>query len=196
MILNVYIKGNLIHINILFKPILYSFLIAYMEDYVGNAIAKADMMLLRKKTMEKQNQGEIDNEKERNKVKTNYQDKKLLNQYNSICYDEQKRAMSLKTKRARIDELKMIEGNEVIEKINNEISNSMKKKSWKTMDLCFKWTLVNNYVKNLDPLIVITNSDLDSLKSSLQSKTLNVDYDKKSQTIRRLNFMTENNEMI
>ncbi len=126
-----------------------------------------------------------------------YADRKIQNQVNSINYDMMQKRINSKQRKAHVDQVNWIEGNRMIQALDDEISNTMKKKSWKCMDMCFRWILAKNYMETVKSQgIHISENDIDEVKKQLQNKTLNVVYDKPTQTIKTLNFKTESDNFI
>lgn len=156
---------------------------------------------LKKEEKEKQEKEEKQEQEQVNLIKTkdgmSYADRKIQNQVNSINYDMVRKQNNSKQRKARVDQVNWIEGNRMIQALDDEISNTMKKKSWKCMDMCFRWILVKNYLETVKSQgISVGEKDIDEVKKQLQNKTLNVVYDKSTQTIKTLNFKTETDNFI
>ena len=82
--------------------------------------------------------------------------------------------------------------------IPSEIAQTMKKKSWKTLDNCFKWSLIENYIDSIDePHKKPNKKDLNILKSLIiNRKKEDVTYDKNDNKISLLNYELENKNII
>lgn len=163
-------------------------------DGLETVFEKCDKNIISEKERKEVENGTKTDKKKDNKM--SYQDKRLQSQCNNISNEEINRWRRMKTRKARVDELKMLEGSKVSETIDNEIESSKKKKSWKTMDMCFKWILIESYLELIKIDTVITDEDKNEIKKLIQKKVLNVDYDKNSQSIKSLNFTTMNGNII
>jgi hypothetical protein len=111
---------------------------------------------------------------------------------NQVKNGELDRLNMIKMRRQKFNELKIMEGSGITDTINNEIDISMKRKSWKTMDKCFKWIYVQEYLKDKD----ISENDFKNIKKLLQNDKLNVDYNKSEHNIKSIDYTTENEQKI
>lgn len=129
--------------------------------------------------------------------KPSYFEKKTMNQYNSLLHNEKTRLSRMRTKKVHIDQLQMVDNKSISEIMSQEMENNCKKKSWKTMDMCFKWNVVNEYLdRQSSDGINIDEEDISNIKKAIQNKTLNVVYDKPTQKILSLKFVTKDNVTI
>lgn len=135
------------------------------------------------------------NEKQGVKAKKTFAERQIENQFYSITYEEKRRANSMKTRRGRVDELKLMEGSGIKKTIEDEISATLKRKSWKSLDLCFKWNAINEYISRLkdqDPDFQVTDEDIKTIRGTILNKTSNVKYNKENQQVECLYFKTRN----
>lgn len=143
---------------------------------------------------EKQNEND-ENRGDKKATKTkSFEDKKIENQFYQITNEETRRLNSLKTRRTRIDELKLMEGTGIEKTIEDEIHATLKKKNWRALDLCFKWNLINEYINSLrckNPDLTISETDMQMIKNRVMQKmSHNVVYNREKQCIECLNFTT------
>ena len=151
------------------------------------------------KTKNGQRQGNVENavdDKVGDKVeKKTFEDKKMESQFYQITNEETRRLNTMKTRRSRIDELKLMEGTGIKKTIEDEINATLKKKNWRSLDLCFKWNLINEYITSLrlnDPDLIITEEDMQVIKNQvIQKMSQNVVYNKENHSIECLNFTTD-----
>lgn len=154
----------------------------------------------RKKKMEekKRNENNDDNEEEKKEKlppKKSLEDKKMESQFYTITNEETKRSNNMKIKRARVDRMQLIENElELGDNIKHEIQATLKKKSWKSLDMCFKWNLINEYISKLkdsDPDLDITEVDIQNIRNNIVRKeTHNVAYNKESQSVESIDYIT------
>lgn len=151
---------------------------------------KHNVLEQKRKEKEKEKDENKEGEKEGEKPSLTYQEKKLQTHFNNISNEEVNRWNRMKSRKAKIHELKMLAGIHIEKTIDNEIETSKKKKTWKTMDMCFKWLLVCDYIENLSENITIKDEDIASIRKLVQEKKLDVIYNKSSQCIQSLNYTT------
>lgn len=164
----------------------------YDDDYSKRRIDKLQKISETKKKNAKHcKKIEDDSVEKVDKVeKPNYYERKAVNQFNSLIHEEKLRLSKLKTKRVHIDQLNMVDNGDISEIMNVEMDKCRKSKTWKSMDMCFKWNLVNEYLYRLseEDNVHLTNDDLVKIKKAVQTKTLDVVYDKPSQTIKSIQY--------
>lgn len=116
-----------------------------------------------------------------NKANIKEIDYKLKSEVAGINYKMDQRNAKMKRKINTNPNL-FADDNDRDNQLENEIAHHIEKKSWKTLDMCFKWKLITNYLEAINHQEMTT-----SIKKALLSGKLNnvVFIDDK---ISRLNF--------
>lgn len=147
------------------------------------AVKVDDATSVKKKSVE---EGETPTEKKKEDI-----DRKLVKQYQSIVYDEKKRLQMIaeKKKPSRyMTSMSMMNDGDVQTMLNDEISQTMAKKRWKTLDMCMRWKLIEAYLLSCN--IKLDSQELTVLKQYLRQDKLNkASYDHTEQKINALNIM-------
>lgn len=124
-------------------------------------------------------------------MRKHHNDKSLADD-NMIMNAEKHRIERMKMNREKreAEERKREHVNTTIEEaILAERNMAIQKKTWKTLDMCFKWELVKDYIETLT--FKLTDQDIEKIRNSISDRTLLATYDVKSKKITKLNFNTE-----
>jgi len=147
----------------------------------------------RKGTPKKQCDGDDLSAIEKEKKKPNRTEVNMQRQYaqierQGVLYEKNKKNHSLHTDPTKNETM--------YDTIQHEISQTLASKGWRAMDLCFKWKYIQDYLGKQP--FSLSPQDHSSLASKVHDKyfSQNIEYDKSSQSIKRLHFKCQNGEEI
>ena len=80
--------------------------------------------------------------------------------------------------------------------IQHEISQTLASKGWRSLDLCFKWKYIQDYVRKQSH--ALSSQDHANLASKVHDRNFlqNIEYDKALQCIKRLHYKCQDGEEI
>jgi hypothetical protein len=119
-------------------------------------------------------------------------DRKLISTFNSLKYEERKKEQQAQEKKKRPgSHIQWLDDTAKEEMIITEMSKMMdKKKSWKALDVCFKWKIIQDYIQETQK--TFSKDNIKHLQSALrQGHLLNVDYSHSERKIHSLNFVVD-----
>lgn len=117
-------------------------------------------------------------------------DKKLMQQCQSLEYDKKKQDAAKEEKakpRKYSTYLNVMNATDVETMLQEEIQHTMVKRSWRTLDMCLKWRLIESYLDQQD--IKLTAKEMKKVQLALKTGLLkDVTYDQKQQKLTSLNY--------
>lgn len=118
-------------------------------------------------------------------------DKNSSKQINNINYYlENKNKNKIKNKD---NNFKIVPHTDIV--FDNEIDYTLQNKSWKNLDICFKSRIIDNYLYNIQPNV--NSADIENIKNMIIKKqNIDVEYDKITKSIKKLNYKTLDNRLI
>lgn len=127
------------------------------------------------------------------KEDTKPMDRKLISTFKSLEYEERKKEQQAQEKKKRpMTNILWLDDTAKEDMIVTEMSKMMdKKKSWKTLDACFKWRVIEEYIQNTN-IIPFNKATIKHLKDALRhGKLANVEYDHSGRRINSLNYVVD-----
>jgi len=99
-------------------------------------------------------------------------------------------------KNAPVNQALPIKNETMYDTIQHEISQTLASKGWRSLDLCFKWKYIQDYIRKQSQ--TLTPQDLANLATKVHDKNFlqSIEYDKTSQSIKRLHYKCQDGEEI